>query len=320
MSDDPFGQSGGALDGLFDDADPGPSQAGPPPVPEGAKPITDPFSDEDLGPDLDDIGGLDDGDDEPARQNFQAETRVYSVPNELREASVPQAEAAPPPQNTSSVPMPPSIWRQRVRLVASTAWQIVVLALFMFIALVWARGGTLDDVLSGNIVGVITEGNTATLSDESLRILDVAVQRRTVKAAPALVVVSGEIQNTTKEAIRGVAVKVEFVSGDDAAVIAGPFYGWAGDGLSPIAVEQAETLATLAELAGQPIATTIDPNETTTFAVLAPAIPLGAVAKVSASPRSVALPLPASLPVPIEIVPKPSPDDNAKKKPQKTPQ
>lgn len=199
---------------------------------------------------------------------------------------------------------------------ASTAWQIAILALFMFIALVWARGGTLDDVLSGNIVGVITEGATASVSDESLRIVDVAVQRRTVKASPALVVVSGEIQNTTGEPIRGVAVKVEFTSGDDGEIIAGPFYGWAGESLSPIDVESATTLATLAELAAKPVATTIDPQGATTFAVLAPGIPLGAVAKVSASQRSVALPLPTSLPVPIEIVPAAEkPAEHATKKP-----
>ena len=57
-----------------------------------------------------------------------------------------------------------------------------MLATFVFAAVIWARGGTLDDVLDGKALAVISSGGSLVPEDVQIGVKDVRVQMRSTRA------------------------------------------------------------------------------------------------------------------------------------------
>lgn len=215
-------------------------------------------------------------------------------------ASAPAPQPSAPqvaPRATAPAPLPPVADRaqlqrieaaQRVRAVAWAAVQSAIFVAFVVMAVVVARGGTVDDVLRGDVAAAL--GGTRVAGD--LAIESPRIRKRTLPSGLDVVVISGEVHNTTANPVPGARVEVRL--GAEA-----PMSGWAWSKLDGVDVEAAATPEALVALAQRmPTSASLAPGERAPFVLVgrAPADGLAATfsVQVAAPPPSA----PAAEPVP----------------------
>lgn len=303
LATDPFGhgaapQNAGAgappVDDPFGNLDLGASSVesmtptGPPsPPPEE----TDPFADLDVGGDAStSAASMDDPFDRPPPP----------PPRPPPPAAEPKASVAhTAPASSSMVPQaapadPAKLRRlettQRVRAIAWAAVQLLIFVAFLAVAVVLGRGGTLEDLLRGDVGAALggprVEGNLA--------IEHPRVKKRSLPSGMDVVIVSGQVHNTTQSPVPGARVEVRLGK-------QGPVSGWAWstlDGVDLAAVADAASLAALAERT--PSSASLAPGERAPFVVVLPAAEEGLAASFSVQaappPATAASPAPAAAP------------------------
>jgi hypothetical protein len=335
---DPFAapSAGGAADPFANAADPfGGSEDGPKSSapaaddpfepgqadPFAAAPPSDPFAalgidvDEQYAPDFDapDAGGAPAAEPPPTGPSpdggdgvygYQAETRVHEVDEELRKKAA--GDGGKKKERGPGSALPAKLGGAVVR----ATWIVVQAALllgFLTLAIVYARGGNLDDVLEGRAPDVVL-GRIASASngDAPVRAEEIAVARRSA-GAENLVVVSGYVVNDGDADAPAVRVQVGF--GDGASYV-----GWAGTEMSGLEVAAASTPEQLQRLLKRtPHDAAIPVGERRRFYVLAQNVEDGRKAEVSVE---VAEPPPPPPPEPV-AEPEEAVDDEGAAEPDK---
>ena len=286
---DPFG--GAAADpfqgAVADDGGFGPSPASAlfpagddePPPPPPPSPGDDPFSGLDAEPPADPYAPDD------VAPSPHSETRIHSVPDEIRQMA--RGEEAPPPKPQPREDETPSTAQRPARrsaglppfvlTAASAALQAVVLVAFLAVAVVVARGGTPADLVDGRGVDVIL-GRSRTPAAEHTGPLvaeDVVVVRRPVAADPELVVVTGVVTNRGEQPVPAARVEVQFSTGE------GAFAGWAKRRIDGLDLEGAADRGALEALTrAPPDDAQLAPGTKVPFTVLASGVPVGARASL----------------------------------------
>jgi len=160
-----------------------------------------------------------------AAGNIQAETRVYEAPQHLVEQSkAPPAEAAPAASSPSSPTKSGGGFKmpRAVAMLWSVLWQVTVLGVFLVAAVVWARGGNVDDVKEGRLVRVVLYGGGSS-QHGALEVHDVNVERMPVSADENLVVVTGRVTNTSEESLPVVVITAKLHDRTYAAQVGATF-------------------------------------------------------------------------------------------------
>ncbi|MCP4504069.1 MAG: hypothetical protein GY822_29440 [Deltaproteobacteria bacterium] len=190
------------------------SEPTPPPQPKSN--VFDPSSADALFSEIDSMAPPE------ARQSLQAETRVYSIPQELVEKSKETHEPEPSLKKEENRKHHKML--KFIGLAWSVLWQISLLGVFLVAAVVWARGGSVDDVKKGHLMRVILHGG-ANGAEGILGVAEVRVARLPVPANPNLVVVTGTITNTSEFDFAGVVVTASLSSkGEKSSTPAGGIY------------------------------------------------------------------------------------------------
>ncbi|MBI1948013.1 MAG: zinc-ribbon domain-containing protein [Deltaproteobacteria bacterium] len=266
--DDPFAaiDAAGSADSMVPTGPPAPPL---PPPEEG-----DPFADL----------GLDTASPSLEAQDADPFDRPPQKPTPAATASAPAASTTSPPAPRAAAavaPVTPPADRaklerlesaQRVRAVAWAAVQLVIFAAFVVVAVVLARGGTLADLARGDVAAAL--GGTRVEGD--LAIEHPRIRKRTLPSGLDVVVVSGEVHNTTSGAVPGARVEVKL--GAEA-----PLSGWAWSTLDGVDVEAVATPEALVALSQRtPTSASLAPGERAPFVVVgrAPADGLAATFSV----------------------------------------
>lgn len=287
--DDPFGNldlGAGSVESM--------TPTGPPsPPPEE----TDPFADLDIGGDAaSGAAPMDDPFDRPAPPPRPpppppapvAEPRASLAPAAASSSTLPPAAAADPAKLRRLEAT------QRVRAIAWAAVQLLIFVAFLVVAVVLGRGGTLDDLLRGDLNAALggprVEGNLA--------IEHPRVKKRTLPSGIDVVIVSGEVRNTTQSPVPGARVEVRLGTQP-------PTASWAWTTLDGVDLATVPDAAALAALATRlPASASLAPGERAPFVVVAPAAEDGLAASFSV--QAVAPPPAAAAPLVPPPVPPPA--------------